>query len=203
MADTEVFVGLRLLGELEPETITNRLGIRPSREFVKDQQVGTGRSGRAYEHSGWVVDSDGTVEADTIEPHLAWLLDLIEPRADELASILASGVFGSIDCHWASPGASGGPWISPKSMTRMGALELPLIISFYAAESDRPGDTTNESEAPSCLTGGAFVGCPENARRSAAARVRERRDPATSRRCCTSAAQSVQPTGANAVGSDR
>ena len=133
MTDPDVFVGLRLLGELHPESITTELGIRPSREFVKGQRL---RSGRTHEHSGWIIDSDGAVEADTIEPHLDWLLGLIEPRAEELASIIASSAFGSTDCYWASVGTSGGPWISPTSMTRMGALGLPLIISFCAQERD-------------------------------------------------------------------
>ena len=80
--------------------------------------------------SGWAIDSQSSIEADTIEPHLAWLLDLLEPHAGALSAIVATGAFAYADCFWASPGFGGGPWITPESMRRLAALDLPLIISF-------------------------------------------------------------------------
>lgn len=127
----EVWVALRLLGDFDPAQITEQLGITPSSQFTKGDVIGTGRT---YQHSGWFLDSKGAVSADTIGPHLEWLLEIIEPKAVLLAALQATGISSDLDCFWASIGLSGGPWISPASMSRLGALGLPLVVSFYAVE---------------------------------------------------------------------
>jgi len=129
--DADVHVALRLRGDLAPEEITRRLGLSPTSQFSKGEVVGSGRSGRVRGHATWFLESKSAIDAETIEPHLLWLLDLIEPRATELTALLAAGVHGDVGCFWASSGTGGGPWISPASMARLGALALPLVISFY------------------------------------------------------------------------
>lgn len=133
----EVFVALRLRGAFDLRNVNDRIGLAASEIRVEGELVGTGRSGRRHKHSGWFLSSDGEVDADTIEPHLQWLLDQIEPIAPDLAEILASDdVLGNVDGFWASSGTGGGPWISAEVMSRLGALGLSLVVSFYATSSD-------------------------------------------------------------------
>lgn len=132
--DAEVFTALRLRGNFTPAEITRRLGLEPSSQVAKGDAVGQNRRRRIYQHSSWCLESTTAVSADTIEPHLDWLLDVIEPKATELDALRATGITCDVDCYWASVGRGGGPWVSPESMSRLGALGLPLVISFYAVE---------------------------------------------------------------------
>lgn len=133
MSDTDVFVGLKLVGDFDPKTVSERLGVEPTTARARGQLMSQ-RTGRVAPDSVWSVDSGSSVEADTIEPHLEWLLELIEPRSAALEAIVSDGTFAYADCFWSSPGLSGGPWITPQSMARLAALNLPLIISFYGAD---------------------------------------------------------------------
>jgi hypothetical protein len=139
MPDTEVFVGLVIKADFDfdPDDITRRLGLEPERKWSKGEVLSR-LTGRVAPTSGWSIDSGSSIEADTIEPHLAWLLDLLEPHAEALSAIVATGAFAYADCCWRSPGRSGGPWITPESMRRLAALDLPLIISFYLYRPDEP-----------------------------------------------------------------
>jgi hypothetical protein len=144
MPEADVWVGLVIKGNsgFDPDDITRRLGLEPTRTWSKGEVVPESRRGRTRPTSGWAIDSKSSIKADTIEPHLAWLLDLLEPHAEALSAIVATGAFASADCFWASPGRSGGPWIAPESMRRLAALGLPLIISFYYA-ADMDNDESN------------------------------------------------------------
>jgi hypothetical protein len=135
----DVWVGLTIKGDFDPDNITRRLGLEPARAWSKGDVVPHSRRPRTRSTSLWAVDSKSSIEVGTIEPHLAWLLYLLEPRAGALSAIVADGAFAYADCFWASSGGSGGPWIEPQSMRRLAALGLPLIISFYYAADEGNG----------------------------------------------------------------
>jgi hypothetical protein len=136
MPEADVWVGLTINGDFDANDITRRLGLEPARAWSKGEVRPLRRAGTVASTSVWAIDSGSSIEADTIEPHLGWLLDLLEPRVEALSAIVANGAFAYADCFWASPGRSGGPWIEPQSMRRLAALDLPLIISFYYATDE-------------------------------------------------------------------
>jgi hypothetical protein len=129
----DVYVALRLRGDFTPAMVTRQLGLSPSHVLSEGEVVGNGGSGRVHPHSTWLLESR-SIDADTIEPHLDWLLNLIEPLAGPTSALLAAGIHGDVHCYWSSIGTGGGPWISPRSMTRLGALGLPLVVSFYVTD---------------------------------------------------------------------
>ncbi len=129
---TEVFITFGVFGVFQPEDLTTRLALEPTRTWVKGEPIGT--RGRVKERSAWLVDSQ-TDLGDTIEPHIAWILSLIEPVAAELASIRSEGADMRLDCFWSSVGMSGGPWIRAETMGRLARLDLDLVISFYSTDA--------------------------------------------------------------------
>jgi hypothetical protein len=135
MPEAEVHVGLTIEGDFHPNDISRRLELEPKHTMLKGEVISRRRA-RVASTSHWSIDSEESIEADTIEPHLEWLLDLLEPRGEALSAIVATGAFAYADCLWASVGLSGGPWIGPESMRRLAVLNLPLIISFYATDED-------------------------------------------------------------------
>jgi hypothetical protein len=80
--------------------------------------------------------------SESIAPHLDWLLDRLEPVASHLAELMAAGADAHLDCSWESPAMGGGPWIPPEAMARLGALGLPLMISFYGPVIPEPDPGT-------------------------------------------------------------
>ncbi len=137
MPADETFCTLRFRGSFESAAITRHLGLVPTRTFDPGDLIGNGRSDRRFEHSGWFLESRHIVESHEIEEHLAWLLDQLEPGWHELAEILTPDIAADVDCFWSSIGTSGGPWIPPEAMARLGALGLPLLISFYYSEIEQ------------------------------------------------------------------
>jgi len=143
MADAEVFVGLTIEGSFDPDIVTSKLGLVPTHQARKGEFMSP-RSARVATTSVWSIDSASTVDADTIEPHLEWMLDLIEPRAQALSALVAEDAFAYADCYWASVGRSGGPWVAPESMGRLAALNLPLVVSFYATDDVDEGSSSTD-----------------------------------------------------------
>lgn len=139
MTNTRTFTGPRLAGVFDPDSVAEKLGLIPD-TVQRRGDLRPGRNGRRYNHDYWGL-STPTLDDEEIEPHLNWLLDLIEPRAAQLEEIRASEVSAVLDCAWNSIGMGGGPWISPEAMSRLGALNLPLIISFYSHEQPEAADS--------------------------------------------------------------
>src|SRR4051794_22055520 len=134
--EADVNVALLLQGDFEPEELTSRLELSPTRAFLKGDRIGS----RIRQCSTWSLDSDSAIDADSLAPHLDWLLARVEPRAAALSELRAEGIDGIADCSWASGGVGGGRWVPPEAMPGLGALPLPLVISFYSTEALRaPG----------------------------------------------------------------
>lgn len=74
------------------------------------------------------------MQSNEIAERLRWILVRIEPRSHEIADLLRQNIDVDLDCFWSSVGMSGGPWIPPAAMAQMGALGLPVVISFYYHE---------------------------------------------------------------------
>lgn len=127
------YLTFRLLGEFDPEMVTDQMGIEPTDSFRKGDLAGKGVTGRRQSTNGWFLHTNPTLDLD-IELHLEQLLGSVEPKAALIEQLRSAGVEASVMCFWSSPGAGGGPWIKPGSMGRLAALELPLIIGFYSRE---------------------------------------------------------------------
>jgi hypothetical protein len=134
VSETETYVVFHLRGDFEPDEVSRRMGLVPDRTFAAGD-VASVRTGRVHEWSGWSIDTH-FMASDTIAEHLDWLLDRLEPAAGHLAELRAAGAEAELDCAWDSIGMGGGPWIPPEAMARLGALGLPLLISFYYGEPD-------------------------------------------------------------------
>ena len=131
--NADVYATLGIQGDIDPVAVTRQLGTAATRSFLKGDAVGTGRGGRTHDRSGWFLETDRTL-GDSIDPHLDWILQIVEPVAAELDALRAGGATTRLDCFWSSVGMSGGPWLTADKMKRLGRLELDLVVSFYASE---------------------------------------------------------------------
>src|SRR5258706_15648258 len=73
----------RICGELDFTEIEKKLGMAPTQSHLKGRRS---RSGVVFRQSMWSLKSP-LHKSETLDKHLEWLLDRLEPKADEIRSM--------------------------------------------------------------------------------------------------------------------
>lgn len=127
-----VFATLRLYDDrLDPDEITQRLGITPTDSHRRGALHGS--RAQAWKQTHWSLTSQDQPIPRDLEPHVAWVLDKIEPVRTQLTMLIESGVEANMFCFLSCYGM-GGPTLSPNIMGRLAALQLPLGLDIYGAD---------------------------------------------------------------------
>jgi hypothetical protein len=129
--------------ELDPEDVTARLSAAPDLTRTKGQSVAS-RSRTISQRTGvWLLESTSRVRSTSLEKHIEFLLERVEPHRDEVRVICskyqAQAVF---ICYWVPAGFHGGPMLSPSILKRVAGLEAALWFEIYA-------DLRDSEEKPS------------------------------------------------------
>jgi Domain of unknown function (DUF4279) len=124
----------------DPETITDRLGIEPSRWQRRGGPMAGNlrRPPRIAEIDAWFLTTKGRFESRDSRRHIDWLLDQIEGKADVLRALQGEGSRICVSCYWATESCGGGPIISPEQMKRLGDLNVELWFDIYFVGEDEP-----------------------------------------------------------------
>lgn len=124
----------------DPEAITERLGIEPSKWQRRGGPMASSlrRPPRLAEIDLWSLSTRGHVSSRDSRRHIDWLLDRIEGKAAELRALRDEGGRISVSCYWVSRYGEGGPTISPDQMRRLGALNLELWFDIYFRDEPTP-----------------------------------------------------------------
>lgn len=130
----------RLVGDaLNPEEVTAALAVEPTQASRKDDHIAGGRKGTPrIQHSGvWLLGSEGRVSSTSLERHLVYLLETIEPASLALDRLREErGLTADFFCYWLSATGHGGPELSSETFARIGALGAALGIDFYGPFRD-------------------------------------------------------------------
>ncbi len=132
----------RVVGDrLEPDDVTRALGLQPSQALRSGQLVPTPSQIRRQELGVWLLKSEGHIASTSLERHLNYLLDLIEPGAAALRELQASqGVTADFFCFWMSATGHGGPVFSAEVLQRVALVGAELGIDFYGGVEDEAPD---------------------------------------------------------------
>lgn len=118
----ETYATLRVCSRAhEVDLISNYLGLSPTRHR---------ESNGANRTTVWSMSSEGSVASRDSRRHIDWLLDRLEPAAEQLSKLRCEGAETEIICYWVSSG-QGGPWLLPQQLTRLGALGLSIWWDIY------------------------------------------------------------------------
>jgi hypothetical protein len=80
----------------------------------------------------WSVTTEQRVESTSIERHLVFLLEQLEPVGSELLALAEEqGLAADFFCYWVSADGDGGPIVSPTTLKRIGAMRATLGFDFY------------------------------------------------------------------------
>ena len=113
-------------GASHPDIVTARLGLRPTRIQTPD-----GPKPNPKRKNGWFLDSKEMVHSLDTRRHIDWLLDQIEPAAEELNRLMDEGANCDVNCFWVSRWGSGGPMLSPYQSRRLADLKLEVGWDCY------------------------------------------------------------------------
>ena len=134
-------VSLRLWGDKLPiEEIETRLDLEASSIGRKDKHIRENPRYAKYRTNIWC--SEYLTDSDVpFEKQIAVLLELLEPKADELVTILAfADVKGEISLGFSSGNGQGGATFSPELLVRVAKLKLSLGLDLYPPDIDEDED---------------------------------------------------------------
>ena len=121
---------------LDPLAVTLALRLPPDHTHRPGEpRLRRLRSGRVDEHAPyrggmWTMSTKEWVRSPRLAVHLEWLLRELEPRADAVRSLLASGILADFFCF--SSGSTATPPSLPRGIRdRAAALGIAIVIDHY------------------------------------------------------------------------
>ncbi len=128
-----MLVGVVLTGrDLDPTLVTSLLGMSPTRAHRRGEKMPR-RTDREYPSGVWSLES-GLSSTESLEAQLTALLDRLEPRAEAIARLVASGVDGAFFCSYFIERATGRVALSGPILMRMSAFGLDFVVDVYCEE---------------------------------------------------------------------
>jgi hypothetical protein len=131
-------VGFRLVGDLlDPEAITRATGLTPSLSHRKGEvrsPYSSGRTPPPWPTGVWMMHSeDGLPETgNSLEDHLTWLLDAIEPHAETLQRLAAEQhLTADFYCSYFMAQGNSGFALSARTVRRIAAIGADLGVDIY------------------------------------------------------------------------
>ena len=125
----ETRVSLRIYrDDLDPDDISSRLGISPS----KSQRKGDiGPGGQILPVGGWFLSSKGHVESKDAQRHVSWILDQLADKVEVIHRLQGDDYRVQLSCYWLTVQGHGGPMLVPEIMSRLTLFNLPIWFDFY------------------------------------------------------------------------
>ncbi len=121
---------------LDPAAVSALLGLEPTSSARRgEERTSTSRTGErlvhgAWREGGWLLSSR-LPRALTLEEHLHALLDLLEPRAEAVATLRGRGYRVDLYCGYFQRSGQGGPTFSPTLLARLAQLGLELGVDVF------------------------------------------------------------------------
>ena len=130
---TRIYATFILRGkELDPQKVTEQLGILPSRSFKR----GDNRTEqKKWPHGFWGLTSDDRINSTDLTLHIGWVLDQIEPGRQKIRELINEKKFDAeLSCLWIFPTSHNGLSISSDLLERIASLSLKLNLDIYCPE---------------------------------------------------------------------
>jgi hypothetical protein len=120
---------------LIPDVVESATGLAADFGAAKGE-LRASRSGREIrQRTGvWLISSEGQVESTSLERHIRYLLEKVEPVMGKLLAVAREqGATADFYCYWVSASDQGGPGIGPETLGRMSELQGILAFDIYSA----------------------------------------------------------------------
>lgn len=127
-------------GDISPDDVSQRLELMPTATLAAgSKHTNSLGETRTQPINGWFLSSENIVSSKDLRRHLDWLLEIIEPKSEQLLKLqCAAGMRMTVSCTWWSAAGQGGPTLWPEQMIRLASLNLEcaLDVSFFGSDED-------------------------------------------------------------------
>ncbi len=126
---TRIYATFILRGkELDPQSVTELLGITPSRSF-KRGDIRTEQ--KEWPHGFWGLTSDGNVQSADLVMHIEWLIHQLEPVKPVLIKLFEDGgLDAEISCFWILPGGHDGLILNPQLLNKIASFGIKFELDI-------------------------------------------------------------------------
>jgi hypothetical protein len=132
-------------GDLDPEKVTEILGIAPSEIVKKGKISGPNSLGRVRvnKNNGWFLISDQDLKSNMLTDHMDWMLEKLVPIKSGLDALKSvPGLYISFRCTWWT---RDGGWFTFTEAQLKKIAEIGLNLEFeIAAYPDEKGSRDDE-----------------------------------------------------------
>jgi hypothetical protein len=112
----------------DPNSVSEKLGIIPSKTHVKGENY----QGRAMRWpTAWFLETEKQIQSRDVRRHIDWLIEQLTGKEDAIRELQISGSVILVSCFWLSSLGYGGPMLSPKTMKKLGELEIGIEFDVY------------------------------------------------------------------------
>jgi Domain of unknown function (DUF4279) len=130
----ETFATLRIFsGEAHPQTVTDCLGIQPSRITLE----ATAPYRRA---NTWFLTSEGVVKSRDFRRHIDWMLGQLLPACAAIEELKKGGAICNFHCYWVMSRTNGYLVLSQNQMSGLAALGIEIWWDIYSPWPKELGD---------------------------------------------------------------
>jgi hypothetical protein len=117
--------------DLNPDLVTELLGIKPLKKFKKGESYGIQRV-KTRQTGFWYVSTEDYVQSDNIEHHLLWLLEKIERVTESFMEIVSREKLDvEITCVLQMYSIEDGFSVSAITLKRIAELKIRFGVSLY------------------------------------------------------------------------
>ncbi|MEJ5203006.1 MAG: DUF4279 domain-containing protein [Anaerolineales bacterium] len=129
---TRIYATFILRGkELDPQLVTNRLGITPSRSFKRGDKR---TEEKEWLHGFWGLTSDERIHSTDLALHIEWVINQLEPVRDRLVELMKEeNIDAEISCFWILPTSHEGLSLGSDLLERIAFLGLKLNLDIYCS----------------------------------------------------------------------
>lgn len=122
---------------LNPTKITEELRIEPNIAYAKNDVVKSRTGVQRRSRGLWLVDSENRLQSTSLERHLLYLINKLEPYRDVIQFYVDSNEYHvNFLCCWVSSSGHGGPVLSPDILRRLSGLCEEVSFDFYDYSED-------------------------------------------------------------------
>jgi len=117
----------------DPNTLSEKLGIQPSRTQVK----GEVRNGKVKQWpTAWFLESKEKIQSKDVRRHIDWLLEQLRDKSEIIQQLQIADSEVHISCFWVSAFGHGGPMLDSGILKRIAELNLGISFDIYLEEDD-------------------------------------------------------------------
>ena len=130
---THATLCIYLPGQSNPNEITEKLGIQPSRTQVK----GEVRNGRVRNWpTAWFLESKEKVTSKEVRRHIDWLLEQLDGKSEVIRELQTDGSEIHLSCFWEPAVGDGGPMLDPELIKKLASLNIGIAFDIYFDDNE-------------------------------------------------------------------